>query len=65
MCVISPRYSAGMVRIMRCHIVKLSIAPDDMFAQGELKLFQMDRLALLYNVQELLRQKEILSACRT
>jgi hypothetical protein len=32
MCVISPHNSAGMVSIMWCQIVKLSPAPDDMFA---------------------------------
>ena len=39
MCVISPHNSAGMVIIMWCLIVKLSPAPNDTFAQSELKLF--------------------------
>jgi hypothetical protein len=39
MCVISPHNSAEMVIIMWCQIIKFSPAPDDMFAQSELKLF--------------------------
>ena len=55
MCVISPHNSAGIVIIMWCQIVKLSPAPDDTFAQSELKPFQMDRLARSYGIQKLLR----------
>jgi hypothetical protein len=39
MCVINPHNSAGMVIIMWCQIIKFSPAPNDMFAQSELKLF--------------------------
>ena len=39
MCVISPPKSAGIVIIMWCQIFKLSPAPDNRFAQGELGLF--------------------------
>jgi len=44
MCVISLHNSAGMVIIMWCQIVKLSPAPNDTFAHGELELFQTDRV---------------------
>ena len=40
----SPHNYVGMVSLMWCQIVKLS-SPIDMFAQSELKLFQMDRVA--------------------
>jgi hypothetical protein len=60
MCVISPHNSAGMVIIMWCQNVKISPAPDDMFAQSELKLFQVDRLARSYGIQKLLRRREFL-----
>jgi len=36
--------------MMWCQTVKLSPAPDDMFAQGELELFQMDKLARSYGI---------------
>jgi len=60
MCVISSHNSAGMVIIMWCQIIKFSPAPDDMFTQRELKLFQIDRLARSYGVQKLLRRREIM-----
>jgi len=60
MCVICPHNSAGMVIIMWCHIIKFSPAPDDMLAQSELKLFQIDGLARSYGVQKLLRRREIM-----
>ena len=49
-----------MVIIMWCQIIKFSPAPDDMFAQSELELFQIDRLTRSYGVQKLLRCREIL-----
>jgi len=42
MCVISPHNSAGMVIIMWCQTVKFSPAPNNTFAQSELKLFYID-----------------------
>ena len=60
MCVISPHNSVGMVSPMWCQIVKLSPAPNDMFAQSEIELFQIDRFARLYGIQKLLRRREIL-----
>ena len=60
MCVISPHISAGMAIIMWCQVVKLSPAPNDTFAQSELELFQIDRLARSYGIQKLLRRREIL-----
>ena len=61
MCVISPHNnSAGMMIIMWCQIFKFSPAPGDMFAQVELKLFQIDRLTRSYGIQKLLRRREIL-----
>ena len=42
MCVISPHNSAGIVIIMWFQIVQLSPAPNDKFAQSELKLFYID-----------------------
>jgi len=41
MCVISPQYSPGMVSLMW----RFSPSPEDMFAQSELELFQIDSLA--------------------
>ena len=38
----------------------LSPAPNDMFAQSELELFKMDRLARSYGIQKILRRREIL-----
>ena len=40
-------------------IIKLSPVSDD-FAQSELKLFQIDRLARSYGIQKLLRRREFL-----
>jgi len=37
MCVISPHSSAAMMRLMWCQFVRLSPAPNDMFAQFELQ----------------------------
>ena len=45
---------------MWCQIVKLSPAPNDTFAQSELELFQIDRYARSYAIQNLLRCREIL-----
>jgi hypothetical protein len=61
MCVTSNHNPAGMVSLMWCQIVKLSPAPDDTFAQSELKeLFQIDRLARSYGIQKLLRCRELI-----
>jgi len=60
MCVISPHNSAGMMIILWCQIIKFSPAPNDMFAQSELKLFQINRLARSYGIQKLLRRRKIL-----
>jgi len=60
MCVISLHNYAGMVIIMWCQIVKLSPAPNDTFAQSELKLFYIDSFSRSYGIQKLLRCREIL-----
>jgi hypothetical protein len=58
MCVISPHNSAGMVSIMWCQIVKLSPAPDDMFAQVSSN--RSDGHARANGIQKLLICREIL-----
>jgi hypothetical protein len=61
MCVvISPHSSAGMVSLVWCQIVKLSPAPNDTFAQSNLKLFYNDSFSRSYGIQTLLRCREIL-----
>jgi hypothetical protein len=60
MCVIAPYNPAGMVSLMWCQIVKFSPGPNDMSAQSELELLQIDRLARSYGIQKLLRGREIL-----
>jgi alpha-amylase/alpha-mannosidase (GH57 family) len=49
-----------MVSPMWCQTVKLSPAPNDMFAKSELKLFQSDRLTRSNGIQKLLRRREFL-----
>jgi len=60
MCVISPHDFAGMVIIMWCQTVKLPLAPNDTFAQSELKLFYIDSFSRSYGIQKLLSCREIL-----
>jgi len=43
-----------------CQIVKLSPAPNYMFALSELKLFQINRFTRSYGIQRMLRHREIL-----
>jgi hypothetical protein len=41
-------------------IIIFSLAPDDTFAQRELKLFQIDALTRSCGIQKMLRRREIL-----
>ena len=47
---ISPHNSAGIMSLMSCWIFELSPAPNEMFAQSEFKLFQIDRLTRSYGI---------------
>ena len=60
MCVISLHKPAGMVSLMGCRNVKFFPAPNDIFAQNELELYQIDKITRLYGIPKVLRHREIL-----
>ena len=60
MCVISPHNYAGIVSHVVSNYQVLYPAPNDMFEFNEL-CFNIDRLVRSYDVQKLLKRREILS----